>query len=199
MHAIPLVILAAGESSRLGRAKQLLELDNETLIEKVVRVGTESFCTQVIVVLGCRSEEIAKRIKLDERTHIIENPNWKEGMASSLRCAVNFIEQELPDCHACIFASCDQVLLDAAHLNLLIKAFEQDRVQIVASEYSETRGIPALFSRQLFGEIKELRGEGGAKSLIQGKKFSLSTVAFPSGACDIDNEADWKKYRQHIF
>lgn len=190
MYAIPLVVLAAGESKRLGRPKQLLELNGETLIERIIRVGTESPCSHVIVILGSHVEQIRERIKKNSKTVLVQNDLWQEGMSSSLRCAVNYIEQNLPESSACIFSTCDQPCLDARHLEKLIEN-QNEKDQIVASAYANTKGVPALFKSCVFKSIAQLNGEQGAKSLIHGGLYRVSTVDFPNGQIDIDTESEW--------
>src|SRR5579862_7099830 len=81
------VILAAGLSSRLGRAKQLLLNDDETLIHRQCRMAMEAAIAPVAVVLGCEAEACAASVA-DLDVRLIWNSQWEEGLASSIRCAV---------------------------------------------------------------------------------------------------------------
>src|SRR5215213_514790 len=112
MPRVGVIILAAGESSRLGEPKQLVKFRGQTLIRYVTNAALNSNCRPVVVVLGANAEMIEAEVPLDAR--VIRNRDWKEGIASSIRCGLKAIETEVD---AVILMLCDQPLLNAEMLN----------------------------------------------------------------------------------
>lgn len=187
-----IVVLAAGESSRLGRPKQLLEFGHETLLTRVVKTAKEAINGPVIVVLGSNAESL-KRVITNENVHIVVNNEWEEGMSSSLRTGVQFATSNFPALEGLILSVCDQPFVSAKLLQQLIDVHEQNGSPIVASEYDNTVGTPAFFEKALFSELLELVGDRGAKQLMNKHQENLGTVNFPLGSKDIDTEEDYQR------
>ena len=96
MPDVALIILAAGNSSRMGQAKQLKVFAGKTLLERSIDAGCQSDCKSVIVVLGANHEQI--RSQIDNQSAIfIQNPNWEQGMGSSISCAAHQLRMEKPE------------------------------------------------------------------------------------------------------
>lgn len=181
---IPAVILAAGASRRLGRPKQLVLSRGETLLEHTVKAAIEAGFGPVRVVLGAAWEESKKAIQ-DLPVEIRLNGGWKEGMASSIRLGLDALP---PDAEAVLLLACDQPALDAKLLRSLLDAHRRDAEAVVACTYGDTRGIPALFPRRCLPDLLALRGDRGAKALLQGPDVRLEP--FPGGELDIDTPED---------
>jgi molybdenum cofactor cytidylyltransferase len=169
------VVLAAGASRRLGRAKQTMEIGGETLLERAVRVAIEAGLEPVIVVV--RDPGVASVLGGFE---ILVNAFADEGMASSIRCGVARAEEI--GVAGVVVMACDQVLLRAEHLRALCG--EADRV--TGSGYAGKVGIPAYFPAEKFGELMELRGDVGARALLLG----AAAVVDEALGLDVDTEAD---------
>jgi molybdenum cofactor cytidylyltransferase len=169
------VVLAAGASRRLGRAKQLVEVGGETLLKRAVRVAVEAELEPVFVVV--RSADVARGLLGCEA---VVNALAEEGMASSIRAGVARA-RELGVVGVVVMA-CDQVALRAEHLRDLCA--EVDRV--TGSGYVGKVGIPAYFPAENFGELMELRGDVGARELLRG---AVAVVDEGLGL-DVDTEAD---------
>lgn len=187
---MPAIILAAGVSRRLGQPKQLVRVGGETLLERTIRVVREAGAQPVFVVLGAHRERIAAAVDF-ERVRTVENLEWEEGIASSIRAGVATVRQEIPHAAAMLLLVCDQPRLMAEHLRNLIA--EQEgfaEVAIVASEYAGIAGIPAIFPASEFARLMSLRGDIGAKSLLRNPCCSMRTVAFDGGEVDVDTTAD---------
>ncbi|MCL2669448.1 MAG: NTP transferase domain-containing protein, partial [Syntrophaceae bacterium] len=82
------IILAAGESKRMGTAKQLLPWGKTIVLQRVIDMAAGSCLERVILVLGYRADEIANRIRLPDKARIVVNETYREGMASSLKCGI---------------------------------------------------------------------------------------------------------------
>lgn len=177
---IAAVVLAAGASRRLGRAKQTVEIGGETLLARAVRVAVEAGLEPVVVVV--RGVEFAHVLHGCE---VVVNALADEGMAASIRCGVERA-RELGVAGAVVM-SCDQVMLRAEHLRELCA--EVDRV--TGSGYAGKVGIPAYFPAAVFDELMELKGDVGARALLLG----AVAVVDEGLALDVDTEADLEVLR----
>jgi len=176
------VILAAGESRRLGRPKQLLPVRGVPLLRAIAIEACASSCARVFVVLGAR--ESAIRPCLDGlRVAIVDNPEWTEGIASSVRHGVAAAIRD--GSSAVVLLTCDQPALTASHVDALLACPARDAV---ASRYAGTVGVPARFDRRLFPALLALRGDAGAKRILRARE--VAAIDWPEGARDIDTPAD---------
>jgi len=188
---IGIVILAAGSSSRLGEPKQLLEFDGMTLLSHSIIEAANSNCSIAVVVIGANADFIAKEIDGDI-VHIIANKNWDEGMSSSLRLGLKTLRKIDPKIDAVIFMTCDQPYISSSVLNDLISKYQQSGKPIVTSNYGEAIGPPTLFHKSFFSELMELKGDVGAKKIIQQHNDEVATVLFTKGNIDIDTKKDYE-------
>ena len=184
MSKVAIAILAAGSSSRLGRAKQLVELGGETLISRSIESAKGADPIATIVVLGAGCSQIARRIRQD--VMLVENHDWQEGIASSIRCAVE-AASALP-LEALIITTCDQPYVTGDLLQKIKELFERTGRSIVSAFYNGSPGIPALFARDKFGDLLTLRGDRGAKKIIT--QSDALYVDAPQAAIDLDTEED---------
>ena len=185
------LILAAGASSRLGQPKQLVVYRGETLVERAVRVAHEAGASPIFVVLGANFEPILRVLEANTReVRILINKGWKRGMASSIALGASAAERV--DADDLLVMTCDQVHVDADHLQQLVRSSKRENV--VASFYWERRGIPALFPRFAFPALQELSGDTGARELLQ--KDSVLIVPLPKGEFDLDTPEDLLRLRE---
>lgn len=192
MRHVAAVILAAGGSSRFGQPKQLLSFRGETLVRRAVRVATDSGCAPVIVVVGESGPAI--RVELRETPAvIIENPEWKRGLGTSVRRGTQFVIESAPAVHALVLLVCDQPLVESSTIAALVAEHERSGKPIVASSYADTLGVPALFDRSCFGALLALPDDSGAKSLIAARPDDVASVPFEAGAIDVDTPADFQR------
>ncbi|MDB5001900.1 MAG: nucleotidyltransferase family protein [Mucilaginibacter sp.] len=185
-----LIILAAGESSRLGFPKQTLLYKGKTLIELAIESGLKSKCNPVIVVLGANADKIEPGIKSND-IQIIHNTAWTQGMASSIRAGINYIKDDNTITGAMIML-CDQPFVNRAIIDSLLYK-QQTGTNIVACTYKDTFGVPALFKRALFTELLLLQGQEGAKKVINNHPDDVATVPFEKGGIDIDTVTDYEE------
>lgn len=185
------MILAAGSSSRLGRPKQLLPFNGKSLLEHAVDAANDSIAEPVIVVLGANAEKLEKEI-IEKKVHIEENKEWQEGMASSVRCGITALMRIAPAADAAIIMVCDQPFVSSELLNELIAHQKNTGKLIVTSQYENAVGPPALFYKTIFPELLKLKGDAGARKIIEQRKGDIATVSFMKGSIDIDTEADYK-------
>jgi len=184
------IILAAGASSRLGFAKQTLLYRGKTLLELAINAALKSKCSPVMVVLGANTAEIEPGIKNNGIT-ILHNLNWKEGMSSSIRTAIEHIEKD-PEIDSAVIMLCDQPFVNRALIDNLIYKQQQKGNTIVACAYNNTIGVPALFKRSLFAGLLSLQGQEGAKKIIKAYAEDIITIPFEKGGIDIDTLTDYE-------
>ncbi len=187
-HAV--VVLAAGGSSRLGQAKQLLQHDGETLLHRAARFALATSPVDVVVVLGADASRMAAvTADLPIRTLICEN--WHAGMGASLRCALHALDANID---GVMIVLCDQPALTVDHLVALRDGWHCDPQRAVASGYADTVGVPALLPRHWFDETF-LHGDQGARALLRERKTEVTVIDNPALAIDIDRAADLSELR----
>ena len=185
-----LIILAAGQSARMGQPKQKLLYKGESLLQHVVHAALNSTCRPVIVILGAYADTISADIE-GEPVVVIHNPNWEEGMASSIRAGIMELEKD-DDITGTIIMLCDQPFVDAALIDSLIEQKEKTGKGMVACSYGDTIGVPVFFDRKYFAELLLLKGHDGAKKLLHSFKKDVITIPFALGKIDIDTIKDYE-------
>lgn len=188
---IGIIILAAGESRRLGEPKQLLEFEGKTLLRRAVEAAIETNF-KTVVVLGANFKEIKVEIENLE-VEICFNENWQNGMSSSLKTGLQKLIESAPNLSAVIVSLCDQPFVNSKVFTDLAETFEKTNAPIVASEYSQTIGVPALFSRSVFDELLNLSSENGAKTIIKKYLSRTKKISVPQAEIDIDTHEDYRK------
>lgn len=187
--SIAIIILAAGASTRMGKPKQLLKYKERSLIQHAVEVATALVCHPVIVVLGAYCDRIKPEIAASVET--IENPFWHQGMSTSIRMGIETLNQSYPKTEAAILMLCDQPFVSPNLIERLIEVYRRTCAPIVASEYTQILGVPALFDRILFPQLTQLSGDRGARQIIQKYIQQVARVPFPQGIIDIDTPQDY--------
>ena len=179
--SIAAVVLAAGGSTRLGEAKQLIRFGQENLLERAVRVARDGGCSPVVVVLGASAAKIQEACAFGD-TIVVVNERWAEGMGPSIRVGV----EALQDVDGCVMMTCDMPAVTATHLRALM-----DSGEVMASSYAGRRGVPAYFPLALFPSLMELHGDAGARELLR----SAPCVELAGGELDIDTADDIARAR----
>jgi len=186
------IILAAGESSRLGSPKQLLIYRGETLLQRTINAAKQAGIKCIILVLGSNNALILSQTDTNG-VHVVENDNWQTGMASSVATGIKAIKeiQPLPD--AAILMVCDQPYISSSILNELIAEQKTTGKPIIACEYENISGVPALFNQIFFEQLENLDGDAGAKKIIREYPDKVAVVPFPLGIIDIDTQEGYKR------
>jgi molybdenum cofactor cytidylyltransferase len=198
METTGLIILAAGNSSRLGQPKQLLEYNGQTLIKHAIDTALQVISTPVIVVLGA-DEQLVKHQASGYSVHVVNNNDWKEGLASSIRCGVDAILKISPDIDNVILMVCDQPFVTASLIKDLIDKRSETQKGIIACAYKETLGTPVLFKKKYYDELLDLKGSEGAKKLVSKYLEDVSPVSFPKGFIDVDTVEEYEKLINNSF
>ena len=187
---ISILILAAGSSSRLGQPKQLVEFEGQTLIERITHTAL-SISEEVWIVLGANSELIKPKLEaFSNRINIIENPKWREGMGTSISLGIEHLGQKSD---GVIILLSDQPFISQVLLQTMLQTFAEKKYPIVACDYSGQLGVPILFDKSFFPELKNLIGEQGAKSFLKNYPEKIASIDFKEGLFDIDTPEDLQK------
>jgi CTP:molybdopterin cytidylyltransferase MocA len=188
--SVAAIILAAGGSRRLGQPKQLLAYRGETLLNRAIRIAAEAGASPVLAVLGAEFERIRDSIEAHSVV-AVHNDRWRQGIGSSIAAGMRALAVCAPDVQAVLLMSCDQPRLTVAHLRTLIEAVESGAVPVVvASTYAGVHGVPAVFPRSTFDELRGLSGDKGARSIIENPSCPVAGVEFEGGEVDIDAPGD---------
>lgn len=192
-----ILLLAAGASTRMGQAKQLLRIAGESLIQRAVKTALSTPFRPVVVVLGANREQIEPELVGSEVLKVF-NPDWATGMGSSIATGLDFLLQRQPSIQQVLILVGDQPLLQTDTLAALVELQSQTQAPLVVSRYTDTLGVPALFTCFLFAELTALHGAQGAKALIQKYRNQAAALDFPEGALDLDTPEEWATFLTKI-
>lgn len=185
------IVLAAGASRRLGQAKQLVEIDGEPLLRRVVRAVLATQPRDCIVVLGDDSQRFEAVLEgLAVRTLCIADADT--GMAASLRAGVAALDAS---CDGALIVLTDQPALAERHLHALCAQWGATPHRAAASAYAGVIGVPALLPRSWFDDVAAIRGDTGARELLR-TRADVVAVAAPELARDVDVPADLHPARE---
>jgi molybdenum cofactor cytidylyltransferase len=186
---VAIIILAAGVSKRLGRPKQLELYKGKSLLQHTIDTAIATNVKSIMVVLGARYELIQSHITHNDLI-ILKNENWEQGMSTSIVCGLTYITDNSPNVDKVIFMVCDQPYVNTTLLNDLIQKNQDTKMPIIASEYLDIKGTPALFDKEIFHSLMKLEGEGGAGKIIKQYTHMVASVPFEKGEVDVDREGD---------
>lgn len=187
------ILLAAGASTRMGQAKQLLRIAGENLIQRAVKTALGTPFRPVVVVLGANREQIEPEL-LGSEVLTVYNPDWATGMGSSIATGLAFLLEQTPTIQQVLIMVGDQPLLKVDTLVALVELQSRTQAPVVVSKYTDTLGVPALFTSDLFAELTALHGAQGAKTLIQKHRDQAAVLDFPEGALDLDTPEEWAAF-----
>ncbi len=190
LNSYGIILLAAGQSARLGKPKQLLNYKGKTLLEHSLQVAIETQLQPIITVLGANADLLKKSID-HFNTKVVINQQWSEGMASSIRCGMEELIKITPTIAGVIIMVCDQPYVTAKLLIDLVEKYKYSLKPIIASSYNNNIGTPALFDKTIFALLFSLKGDSGAKKIMKSNPDWVETVNFLFGEIDIDTTGDY--------
>lgn len=183
------LVLAGGGSRRFGKPKQLADWNGRPLLEHVVAAVLTWPVDVVAVVLGHEAEDVLQRVDLSG-TLVVINPEWEEGIASSLRVGLAALGQD-PKLEAAVVALGDQPEIPTEVVERLIETYRRLRPKAVVPKYRYTRGNPVLVDQSQWTRLAGLHGDHGAKHLLQAHPDWVEEVWFDRlPPHDIDTPAD---------
>ncbi|GAB3934624.1 nucleotidyltransferase family protein [Mucilaginibacter myungsuensis] len=190
---IGIIILAAGSSSRMGEPKQFLQYKGKSLLRHAVETASAIRRKgPIIVVTGALHDELFKECA-GLQVGVAHNTNWQTGISSSIHTGLRALARSYPDVKGALVLLCDQPLITSAHLDNLTDIFAHKGYQsIVATSFADTVGSPAIFGREMFERIYQLKGDKGARQILLEPDVKLATVPFKPAAIDIDTKEDYE-------
>jgi molybdenum cofactor cytidylyltransferase len=180
------IVLAAGAAARFGSPKQLVRISGRPLLHNTVSNAVQITGAATIVVLGAYAAELAPLLGHTPASVLI-NREWHEGIGSSIRRGVAALPAA---CSAVMIVLADQAAVTAQDLQRLVSAWKRQPEYVAAALYCGSTGVPAIFPRSRFAELGELRGDVGARRLLQRSPDRIVRVLMDSAALDIDTPED---------
>jgi len=176
------ILLAAGESKRMGKFKQLMPLGNSTMVEQTTDNLLSSGVSEVIVVLGHRAEEVMKRVAT-KPIKIALNPIYHQGMGTSIVAGLNLVDSRA---QAVMLVLGDQPFVDSQTIDRLIEEFDAHDKGIALPVYQGRRGHPIIFSIKYKAQLSGLKGDIGGREIIKEHPEDILEVAVECEGINID-------------
>lgn len=194
MSKIAIVILAAGKSLRMGFAKQIIRINNEPLLkitlDKIESISEDTYC-----VLGANKDLILEEIHFNN-TVVIDNINYEKGLSSSISICIEFFEKKNLNYDGVLFVLGDQPAIETEYFLSIINRFNEHKTKIIATNYDGKAGVPALFPKSFFKELKIIKGDKGAREILKNKPKSIIFESFKTSLVDIDTRKDLIDYNK---
>jgi molybdenum cofactor cytidylyltransferase len=192
--SLHVLILAAGASTRLGQPKQLVQLGGRPALHIVVSNAVALAGHAVTVVLGANARDLTHMLAHSPVSSVV-NRQWEEGMSSSIRVGLAALP---PSCEAVLVLLGDQLAVTADDLKRLASAWNGEEGVIAASLYDQHLGVPAIFPRICFPELAQLRGDQGARSILERNQYRVARVPMPNAAVDLDTPEQLAQLQQRF-
>lgn len=176
------ILLAAGESQRMGRPKQLLPFGSSTILGKTIDNLLSSRADEVIVVLGTRAGAM-KQVIAGRQVKVVVNPDYRKGMSASLIAGLERVDSKA---QWVMVALADQPLIDKDTYNRLIEGTLGCDMGIILPTYRSKRGNPVIFSIKYKDELLGLEGDLGGREILRKHPDDILEVAVGSEGVTID-------------
>lgn len=191
------IILAAGESIRFGKPKQLLKIKNRYLIEWVLDAALGSRLKKIILVLGYEHQKILQALGIKARHPILQvvvNHQYKQGQSASVQTGVLKTRDIFP---SLMFLLGDQPLLESETIDYLLEQFWSSDKDICVPVHHGKRGNPTIFSHKFYGQLQEIQGDMGGREIIERHPDRVLEVEVDNPDCffDIDTQKDYEKIK----
>jgi molybdenum cofactor cytidylyltransferase len=185
------VLLAAGESRRMGYPKPLLRVGDESFLSQSAK-SMLAVLPRLIIVLGAHAERIRPAIPADSRIAIVDNPHWQAGQLSSLKAGLGAIGAQAD---GVLVHLADHPLVRRSTFEQVIAAFADRRSAIVIARYGGKRGHPVIFARSVLGELIDGPQEQGARAVVNRdpSRVVYVDVDDPGVNLDLDTPADLER------
>ncbi len=189
--SVAAIVLAAGESSRMGRPKPLLPLDGETFLSHLLGQISASRVAKTVVVLGHRPEVVLEALPHIEPIAVI-NTNYGLGQLSSLHVGLDTVGET----DAILMCLADHPFISTAVIDSLIDAYEQSGRPIIVPTHGGRRGHPTLFGSSVLGELKDAPLNQGARVVVRAHAHELLEIptADPGVIADVDTPEQYEEW-----
>ena len=186
------IVLAAGESRRMGKPKPLLRFGEKTFLEQIISVLRLSDVDRITVILGAEARTIQRSIDLSG-TDIVINKDYRKGQLSSLTAG---LKNAPPQTDAILVCLVDNPFITATIVNQIVATFRETNSPIVVPVFNGKRGHPVLFSRSLFKELINAPAEEGARHVVYSNEDKVVEIRTSDGniVVSIDTPEDYRSY-----
>jgi len=187
------IILAAGKASRMGEPKALLSYNGHSFLLNTFNLAQSVHPKGIVTVLGHYFDQMSAHCNTHKIPFVL-NEAYEIGMSSSIQCGLSYLLSHFPQINMVLILLADQPKINTEHISALLHKVKSSKSLMVCTAYSATFGVPAVFKKEYFHELLELKGEKGAKNLIEkGVLNHKNTVLYEDGNMDIDTPEDYKK------
>ena len=185
------VILAAGKASRMGEPKALLNYHSNSFLLNTYNLAQSVHPKGIVTVLGHYFDQMSTHCNTHKIPFVL-NEAYENGMSSSIQCGLTYLLSHFPQVNMVLILLADQPKINTEHISALLRKIRSSKYLMVCTAYSSTYGVPAVFKKEYFSELLELKGEKGAKNLIEkGVLNRENTVLYEDGRIDIDTPEDY--------
>lgn len=187
------VVLAAGRSSRMGQAKQLVRVGGELMVQRAVSVALASDAAEVVLVTGAYGKDVALAVaslqrRAAGRMRLVHNPDWEAGQSGSMQAGLRALSATSG---AAIFLPVDQPYMQPTLLQQLAEAWQQGALLAAPRVEGELRGAPALFDRKLWSELCQVEGDIGGRAVLRAHADQVVAIDAPAEWLrDVDTPQD---------
>jgi len=195
MKNIAVLVLAAGKASRMNSIKQLEKIDHKTLLDICLEKIKSIIPDTIFCVLGANSDIIKQGIKTENIEFII-NQEFETGLSSSIVAGIQYFKKEQLSFDAVFILLADQPAIEISYLKNMIELFEKNNDAIIASNYGNKFGVPAIFSAKKFKDLLLIEGDKGAKEFINQRKTEVLCPQKITNFIDIDTKKDLLHFKK---
>jgi molybdenum cofactor cytidylyltransferase len=188
------VILAAGTSSRMGKAKQLLSLGKSTVLAQTLAHVQAAAVQEIVLVLGASAEVIRRQLPARQEIKIVVNQAYQQGIASSLQAGLSAVD---PSSDAALIILGDQPFIRSQTLDRIVEEYRRLPAQIVIPVHQGKRGNPVLLHRSVFSEVMALEGDVGSRAIFANHLDGIVKVEVEDSGIllDLDDPADYERLK----
>ena len=185
------ILLAAGESRRMGYPKPLLTIDGKTYIESIAATMLTAV-PRLVIVLGAHAKRIRAAIPRDERIVIVKNPNHSRGQLSSLKIGLGAVQTGAA---GVMVHLADHPMVRVESFRAIVDSYERTRKPIMIARSGGHRGHPVIFDRAIFAELQNAPESEGARHVVNadGSRVEYVDLDDPGINLDLDTPADLER------
>jgi molybdenum cofactor cytidylyltransferase len=191
---IAVLVLAAGKSSRMKSIKQLEKVNNQTLLDITIEKIQVLLFDSIFCVLGANADRI--RNEISSRDIIfIDNEDYENGLSSSIVSGLQYFKNHQLNFDSIFILLADQPAIEVSYLESMISISKEHKNNIIASNYGNKLGVPAIFPAIYFNDLLLIKGDKGAKAFINQRRTEVIHPKTPTNLIDIDTKEDLNDFR----
>jgi len=193
MSTVAVLVLAAGQSSRMKSIKQLAKIDQKFLLEITLEKAKKIGLKNTFCVLGANADTIKNQINFEGIQTII-NKNFKDGLSTSIIQGIHFLREKHTNIKSVLILLADQPAVQQSYLDEMVQLSSKNPSKIIASTYLKTYGVPALIPSLYFADLLKIEGDKGAKIFLNSNQFSVISPKKNTNLVDIDTQEQLKQF-----